>query len=210
MRHPVVLLVFAAAMGVLEAVVVVYLRHIYYPAGFRFPIVPIEPALYRAEIVREAATVVMLVTLAWIAAPRWWGRFLALLTAWGAWDLSYYAGLFAFLRWPPGLLTDDLLFLIPVYWVSPVLAPVLVSVTWIAAGLRLHRVPAERAAPRAWEWSVAGSGCALILAAFLIPEGPPEDPGFLWILFLPGYFLGCFVLARSVWRSRTLKIPTAR
>jgi hypothetical protein len=187
-------------MGLLEAVVVLYVRHIYFPRGFAFPIPAVAPGHYRAEIVREAATLVMLGTVAWQAAPRPWSRFQALLVVWGAWDLAYYLGLLVLLDWPPGLLTDDLLFLIPIPWVGPVAAPALVAATWVAAGLLLHRVPVERVAPRPWEWGAGSLGCALILASFMIPWGPPEDPGFLWVLYLAGYLLGAFVLARFVTR----------
>jgi len=51
-----VVALFAAAMGFLEAIVVVYLRTLYYPGGFAFPLAPMAPPIYRAELVREVAT----------------------------------------------------------------------------------------------------------------------------------------------------------
>jgi hypothetical protein len=43
------------------------------------------------------------------------------------WDISYYAGLWSTIRWPSSLLSWDVLFLIPVPWVSQVWFPILVS-----------------------------------------------------------------------------------
>jgi len=76
LRHPWAVAVFSVAMGLLEAVVVVYLRHIAYPGGFRFPQVAFPPELLRAEILREAMSLVMLACVAWISAGHWWPRLL--------------------------------------------------------------------------------------------------------------------------------------
>jgi len=43
---------FSIAMGLLETVVVIYLREIYYPDGFAFPLRPIAPNLIVAEFPR--------------------------------------------------------------------------------------------------------------------------------------------------------------
>ena len=63
-RRSVWLTVFAVAMGFLEAAVVVYLRELYYPGGFEFPIVQITPKIVVVEIVREFTTLVMLFAVA--------------------------------------------------------------------------------------------------------------------------------------------------
>ncbi len=64
---------------------------------------------------------------------------------WGAkpWDIWYYIWLKVFLGWPPSLLTWDVLFLIPVLWVGPVLAPVLVACTMIGMALVMLRLEAR-------------------------------------------------------------------
>ena len=44
--HPrTALLLYAVAMGYLEAAVVVYLRAIYYPEGFSFPLKPMDAGI---------------------------------------------------------------------------------------------------------------------------------------------------------------------
>ena len=52
--------IFAAAMGALEAIVVVYLRELYHPAGFQFPMTPVPHTMLLMEMLRESCTIVML------------------------------------------------------------------------------------------------------------------------------------------------------
>ncbi len=209
MRHPWTVVFFAAAMGILEAAVVVYLRHIYYPAGFGFPLVRMDRSIFHIEVIREAMTIVMLACVARIAAERTWGRLMAFLVAFGVWDIMYYVGLKIWLGWPASLVTPDILFLIPRPWVGPVLAPVLVSALWIVAGLTLHRANVKLLL---LDWAGAIGSAGLILASFLsqVPAGPARagggsgDPRFLWLLFLAGYLVGILALYRIARRSRVV------
>jgi hypothetical protein len=43
-------------MAYLESAVVVYLRALYYPRGFTFPLAPMPPGMVAIEMGREAAT----------------------------------------------------------------------------------------------------------------------------------------------------------
>ena len=52
---------FSIAMGYLETSVVVYLRKLYYPSGFKFPLVGVTRDIAVTEFWREAATIVMLI-----------------------------------------------------------------------------------------------------------------------------------------------------
>jgi len=124
--------VFAIAMGFLEAAVVVYLRQIYYPTGFSFPLNPYMPQnILLTGWLREICTIVMLACVGIVAAENFIKRLCYFLFAFGAWDIFYYVGLKIFLNWPESLLTWDILFLIPVPWVGPVLAPIICSLTMI-------------------------------------------------------------------------------
>jgi len=192
-RNPALLVIYAIAMGVLEAAVVVYLRRLYYPRGFGFPLAPMEPAILRIEVTREAATLVMLTCVAGLSAGRAWPRLMAFLVAFGVWDIVYYAGLKLFLGWPASWLSPDILFLIPKVWIGPVLAPVLVSALWIVAGLALHRRAVRM---RAIDWAGALGAAGVILASFLIRRGTPEHPGFAWPIFGAGFLLGLVTLMR--------------
>jgi membrane protein implicated in regulation of membrane protease activity len=54
------------------------------------------------------------------------------------WDIFYYIFLWLLIGWPESFFTWDILFLLPVTWVGPVLAPVINSLTMIVlAGLIL-------------------------------------------------------------------------
>jgi hypothetical protein len=143
-----VLVLFAAAMGWLEGVVVVYIRGLF-GMGHGAPIPPpgevVErfaqlPWLLPTEQGREVATIVMLATVAWLGASRARARLGAFLVIFGVWDIVYYVALYAMLRWPPSLGTMDVLFLIPPgpWWNQPVWVPVATSAVMIALGARLH------------------------------------------------------------------------
>lgn len=125
------LTIFAIAMGYLETAVVVYLRQIYYPQGFRFPLQPIAPNIALIEFLREAATIVMLCGVGWLTGKTAIQRFAFFLYVFAVWDIFYYVFLYLLLGWPESLFTWDILFLIPVAWVGPVLAPCVVALTMI-------------------------------------------------------------------------------
>lgn len=131
------LAVFAVAMGFLEGIVVVYLRELYYPDGFEFPLKLMSEELVKIEWIREIATLVMLAGVGIITGRNGLQRLFYALFAFGVWDIFYYAALKLLIGWPASLLTWDLLFLIPVSWLGPVLAPVLNSVTMIMMALLL-------------------------------------------------------------------------
>jgi hypothetical protein len=95
------------------------------------------------EICREAATMVMLASVALLAAARAKERWACFLWTFAAWDLAYYAGLRATVGWPSSLLDFDVLFLIPAPWLSQVWFPVLVSALALAA-VGLSRVPRQQ------------------------------------------------------------------
>jgi len=149
-----VLAIFAAAMGWLEAVVVVYIRALLGVAHGPATPAPDElarrlaslPWIIGTEQGRELSTLVMLAAVAWLAAPRARARLGAFLVAFGTWDIVYYLALYALLRWPPSPTTPDLLFLIPPgpWWMQPVWVPIAISALMIAGGVWLFARPARR------------------------------------------------------------------
>jgi len=130
-RTFVLLGIFGIAMGFLEAIVVVYLRQIYYPQGFDFPLNPLSSKTLSVEWLREIATIIMLVTIGVIAGKNHLQKLSYFLYSFATWDIFYYVGLKLLLNWPPSFLTWDILFLIPVAWIGPVLAPITCSLTMI-------------------------------------------------------------------------------
>ena len=131
------LFLFSMSMGLLETAVVIYLRKIYYPAGFQFPLVNMDSSLIFTEILREAATIVMLLTISFLSGNNKSQKFSFFIFSFAVWDLSYYFFLKVLINWPESILTWDALFLIPVPWLGPVLAPCLVSVTMIIFSLKI-------------------------------------------------------------------------
>lgn len=125
------LIVFSVAMGFLETAVVIYLRKIYYPDGFHLPLKVIDAHIAVIELVREAATLIMLIAIALLTGKSNMQRFAFFLLCFGIWDIFYYIFLKLFLNWPSSWLEGDVLFLIPVPWIGPVLAPCILSLTMI-------------------------------------------------------------------------------
>lgn len=123
--------IFSIAMGYLEAIVVVYIRVLYYPNGFDFPLKADLSGIIGIEIIREAATLIMLASVGILAGKNFLQKFMYFLFCFGMWDIFYYIALRILLDWPQSIFTYDILFLIPVAWVSPVLAPVICSVVFI-------------------------------------------------------------------------------
>jgi hypothetical protein len=129
------LAVYAAAMGLLEAICVIYLRRLL-PFEGGSPVA--QPERLRLEVIREAATMVMLVAVAWLSGINVRSRVASFFFAFGIWDVVYYAGFWWLVGWPKGLLEWDCLFLIPKPWYGPVLAPVLISAYFVLACCWLH------------------------------------------------------------------------
>jgi hypothetical protein len=208
------LILYSIAMAYVEAAVVVYLRVIYYPHGFAFPLAPMEGPIVAIEIGREAATLVMLLGVAMLAGTTRWARFLAFCVSFGVWDLFYYIWLWVLLRWPPSLLTWDVLFLIPVPWIGPVLAPVIISILLVIGGLVLWRRDARGEpfdCPVPLRLLVI-AGMLLVLASFMldfhIVAQQQEPPPFRWGLFGGGVVLG--VAALLLASSRRAGVATDR
>lgn len=128
---------FAVAMGFLESAVVIYLREIFYKDGFEFPLRPMPANLALVEVLREAATVFMLIGIGWFAGTTKLQKFAYFNIAFAVWDIFYYVFLYIFLGWPPSLFTWDILFLIPFPWVGPVWSPILLCLLMITGSVHV-------------------------------------------------------------------------
>jgi hypothetical protein len=163
--------IFAAAMAFLESAVVVYLRALYYPEGFVFPLKMMDDRILITEIIREAATMVMLFTIGVVAVKNWLNRFAIFIYCFAIWDIFYYIYLVFLLGWPPSLFTWDLLFLIPVTWAGPVLAPVINSLTMIllAVILLYYRFKDDTFRITFYEWFLLIVGSLIVIFAYTRP-----------------------------------------
>lgn len=207
------LAVFGVAFGYLESAVVVYLRTIAYAGGFSFPLEPIPPLILGTEMGREAATLAMLAAAALAPGGRALLKLARFLFCFGLWDIFYYVGLKTLLGWPPSLFTWDVLFLIPVPWSAPVLAPALVAVYFVAVGAYgVVRRGAVRT--RLWQWGAAGAGAALMLATFVWNVGPcvrnTAPASYPWILYGLGFAALVAAFAGAVWRPGSVNSENDR
>ncbi|MEW6002238.1 MAG: hypothetical protein AB1638_06275 [Nitrospirota bacterium] len=169
-RNKVIFLaIFSTAMGFLEAAVVVYLRQLYYPEGFSFPLKMMAFEDLTVEYIREISTIVMLFSVGIVAGRNFYERFSYFLICFGIWDIFYYIWLKILLDWPPSLLTWDILFLIPVIWAGPVLAPLICAFTMVmVAGFLLYFQQKEYSIRISlFEWTLMVSGSLIIFSTFV-------------------------------------------
>jgi hypothetical protein len=198
--------VFATAFGLMEAIVVVFLRQIAGTSGGNlFPVLqapgPAQQLAFSLELLREAASLVVMLGPALLTSSRAFERLLAYALVFGVWDISYYVFLRVLIGWPDSLLTYDVLFLIPTLWVAPVICPVLISAALIASSTAYWLI-AQRRAPRnpsVLQWLLAVLGGALVQLSFVDKAdyyragGMP--PNFSWLLFAGGFALAAVAAA---------------
>jgi hypothetical protein len=131
------------------------------------------------ELVREAATLLMLLLVGWLAGKNQRTRFGYSLLAFGVWDIGYYGFLFWMNGWPGSLADWDILFLLPLPWWGPVWAPVVISLLMIATGTLLTQSNRSLGVkrPQRIAWGLAFSGALLALYTFMaeaiqhLPQG---------------------------------------
>lgn len=211
---------FAITMAYLESAIVVYLRRLYYTArgGFDFPLVIIDVPTLLLELGREACTIIMLATFGIAAGRTKVGRFAFFLFLFGVWDIFYYIWLKVFLDWPASLLTWDVLFLIPVPWVGPVLAPVSVACTMIGMALVMLHLETRGAVRAAGKivWLAQVSACLIIMTSFTMDVIPRLDVSgarlaqwmpttYRWWMLLLGLALSISTFARWARQAYTFK-----
>ena len=93
----------------------------------------LAPSLLTVEVFREAATILMLLSVAILAGQKRGERLAIFLWIFALWDIGYYVALRATVRWPYSPTRPDVLFFIPVPWTSQVWFPILISILTAAA-----------------------------------------------------------------------------
>jgi len=194
-------------MGYFEAALVEYLRELYYPEGFAFPMKDIPMPFLLIEVGREIASIVMLVSVGALAGCCFIDRFEVFMYIFGVWDITFYAFLKLFENWPPSLFTWDLLFLLPLPWIGPVWAPVLVSVALIWAAISIWRRLEKGiiVKPTPWEWTGEIAAGLIIIGSFIAgaltvfnKEVPQTFPWYIW---LTGMTIGILIFMRTLHRT---------
>src|SRR5665647_195539 len=159
---------FAVAMGMLESSVVIYLRELYYPDGFQFPLKATSYTIAVTEIFRELSTLIMLLGIGVLAGKNKHERFAWFIYSFAIWDIFYYLFLFLIINWPVSLLDLDVLFLLPVMWVGPVWSPVLLSLLMIilAQSILYFSKLRNDGNPKLYEWILLNTGALIVIIAF--------------------------------------------
>lgn len=161
------IVIFGIAMAALESAVVVYLRALYYPTGFTVAFKLIDPHIVVVEIVREIATIVMIAAIAYTSGNTLSQRLAYFLLCFAVWDIFYYAWLKIFINWPGSIFEWDILFLIPITWLGPVVAPVICSITMIILALVILKFRTVTAFSK----TMIALGCTAILYTFMYDYG---------------------------------------
>jgi len=160
--------IFSIAMAFMESAIVVYLRALYYPDGFSFPLKMIDTNIAVTEFFREIATIIMLAGAGIIAGRKNIEKFAFFIFCFAVWDIFYYVFLKILLNWPESFLTWDILFIVPVTWVGPVIAPVINSLTMIllAGSIVFFAEKKGNAKLGKTEWSLLISGSFIVIFTY--------------------------------------------
>ena len=164
-----VVALYAVAMAWVEAAAVYYLRSLigriepYQPDPL-----PEAGGFGEAELVRELATMVMLLSVGWLAGKSARSRLGYAVLTFGIWDIFYYV----FLRvitgwWPRSLSNWDILFLIPLPWWGPVWAPMSIAFLMILWGTFVTQFERSSASSGSDWKSLAPGGVGVALALFV-------------------------------------------
>ena len=159
---------FSIAMGMLESSVVIYLRELYYPAGFSFPLQATSYTIAVTELFRELATLIMLLGIGILVGKNKQERFAWFIYSFAIWDIFYYIFLFLIIDWPLSLIDWDVLFLLPMMWVGPVWAPVLLSFFMIVLALSILYFSYYKndSNLKSSEWITLSVGAFIVIIAF--------------------------------------------
>ena len=135
-RRFVIVVILSIAFAYIEAVCVIYIRTIFHPDGFNFPLVEfgvgdLWKKFLLIEVGREVSTLVLIFTCSFLAGRNRLQRIAFFLTIFAIWDIFYYIWLRILFNWPVSIMDWDVLFLIPITWASPVLYPLLVSLAML-------------------------------------------------------------------------------
>jgi hypothetical protein len=218
-----IVVLFAVAMAWMESATVIYLRTL---VGRIEPYqarpLPISVGLSETELVREAATLVMLLAVGLLAGRTWRSRLSYAMIAFGVWDILYYVFLAIIGGWPRSIMDWDVLFLIPLPWWGPVLSPTLIAAMMVIGGTLVSQYdePDRPMWPRRWAWVLNILGVLLALVVFMT-DAIQASPGgieairdvlptsFNWPLFIVALILMAAPIVdvgRQIWKRTLAKV----
>lgn len=219
--------IFAIAMAYLESAVVVYLRRLYNIDNIATDIPNFDSTIAAVEVGREASTLLMLLSIGWIAGKSLQSRIAFAFFTFGVWDIFYYFWLWVFIGWPTSLLDTDLLFLIPLPWWGPVLSPALIALLMVCGGMAAIYIDHLNLQIRPiWlDWTILFLGVGVVLYTFMadalaaLPVAPDElhkvEPtDFHWSIYSVGFILMNWAVWHTVWlkplKSKSVNITSEK
>lgn len=210
----IVVVLFALAMAWMESATVFYLRTLVGRVD-PYQVTPLPPhrVLGNIELVRELATLVMLFAAGWLAGREFRTRFSYMLIAFGVWDIFYYIFLAVMGPWPRSVMDWDVLFLIPLPWWGPVLAPCIIAALMVVGGTLVTqfeggtgpRWPSQQSVLLNWAGILLALYVFMEHAIHVLPQGEAALRGMLptkfnWPLFALALVLMAVSLVELSWR----------
>ncbi len=211
--------IYAIAMGYLESAAVIYLRQTAFGNSVQvFPVRFLDPQLGGIEFVREAATIIMLLMVGYLAGRSRLQQSMFFVYSFAVWDILYYLFLKIFTGWPRSFGEFDVLFLIPVIWISPVICPILISLLLaVSATILIFLSESTDARNGKGSFKVSSTNIVLFMLGstinvysfteqifrILLHQGPKglenfTPTSFNWPIFSIGYLLLCVSAIRTV------------
>ena len=223
-RRWLLVVVFAVGMAFVESATVYDLRVMVERIDpYQANPLPMSGAVGKVELVREAATLVMLFAVGAIAGQTWHTRLGYTAIAFGIWDIFYYVFLKVICGWPTSIFDWDILFLLPLPWWGPVLAPVCIAALMIVCGtLVTQGGDRNPLASASWNsWRLNWVGVALALYVFMADSLRAAIHGldvtrvlpttFNWPAFAVALILMAAPIAQAIagyWRAGIARLPS--
>ena len=203
---------FAIAMAYVESATVVFIRRIYGIGDLLLDIPPFDPVLAPIEVGRELATLIMLLAVGWAVGKSLQSRLSYTFIIFGVWDIFYYIWLRLFIGWPISLFSPDILFLIPLPWWGPVIAPVLIACLMVVGGILtvISDDKGRKIGFSAFDWITLIAGLLIILYSFMEDALAimPADvemltqlrpTSFNWPIYILGLVITGYVVLDTTW-----------
>ena len=203
---------FAIAMAYVESATVVFIRRIYGISDLLLDIPPFDPVLAPIEVGRELATLIMLLAVGCAVGKSLQSRLSYTFIIFGVWDIFYYIWLRLFIGWPISLFSPDILFLIPLPWWGPVIAPVLIACLMVVGGILtvISDDKGRKIRFSAFDWISLIAGLLIILYSFMedalaIMPADVETltqlrpTSFNWPIYILGLVLAGYFVLHATW-----------